>query len=107
MTGTNFYAFPDQRVYHCDCLVDWVLPHLQPVEAQQVRTIRQQIEHLGRNGQTAATIKEREQLRLQLDDIVASGWLIDHIMIDHIDKPFVGADGIEIGVHPGGDGWEV
>lgn len=107
VSGTNFYAFPDQRVYHCDCLVDWVLPHLQPLEAQQVRTIRQQIEHLGRSAHTAATIKEREQLRLQLDDIVASGWLIDHIMIDHIDKPFVGVDGVEIGIHPGEDGWEV
>ena len=28
VTSTNFYAFPDQRVYHCDCLVEWVLPHL-------------------------------------------------------------------------------
>ena len=107
VTGTNFYAFPDQRVYHCECLVDWVLPHLQPVEAQQVRTIRQQIDHLSRSAQNSTTVKEQEQLRLQLDDIVASGWLIDHIMIDHIDKPFVDDAGAEIGVNPGGGGWEV
>ena len=88
-TGTNFYAFPDQRVYHCECLVEWVLPHLTLEQRQSVITMRQQIENLGRGAQTVATIKEREQLRLQVDDIVASGWLIDHIMIDHIDKPFV------------------
>ena len=98
VTGTNFYAFPDQRVYHCECLVEWVLPHLSEEQRQSVKMMRQQIEHLGRQTtQTMATLKEREQLRLQVDDIVASGWLIDHIMIDHIDKPFVMDD----------SGWDV
>ena len=97
VTGTNFYAFPDQRVYHCECLVEWVMPHLSEEQRQTVKTMRQQIEHLGRSTQTIATLKEKEQLRLQVDDIVASGWLIDHIMIDHIDKPFVMND----------SGWDV
>ena len=60
-------------------------------------------QHLGRGPQTAASIKERELLRLQLDDIVASGWLIDHIMIDNIDKPF-GAGGAVGGGGGGGGG---
>jgi hypothetical protein len=98
VTNDNFYAFPDQRVYHCECLIDWVLPHLSEEQRTSVKTMRQQIDHLSRSStQTAATLKEKEQLRLQVDDIVASGWLIDHIMIDHIDKPFVVDD----------DSWEL
>ena len=99
VTSTNFYAFPDQRVYHCDCLVEWVLPHLPDEKRQSVKTMRQQIEYFNRSSttQTISTMKEKEQLRLQVDDNVASGWLIDQIMIEHIDKPFVMDD----------SGWEV
>ena len=90
VAGTNFYVFPDQRVYRVDCLADWVIPHLPPEQAQEVRTLRQQIQAESRNvdGTDPDAEKKLEQLQIKFDDIVASGWLIDKIMIDNIDKPF-------------------
>ena len=91
VNDTNFYTFPDKRVYHCNCLIEWVLPNLSEEQRTSIKTMKSKIELLNRAGtpQTSTTIKEKEHLRLQIDDIIASGWLIDHIMIDHIDKPFV------------------
>ena len=65
-------------------------------QAQEVRTLHQQVQALARrktgSGLSLAEEKELEQLQIKLDDIVASGWLIDSIMINAIDRPLLPTD---------------
>ncbi|KAJ8667382.1 hypothetical protein QAD02_009044 [Eretmocerus hayati] len=98
-----FYVFPCGHRFHSDCLVAALTPML-PLESQlrladlqhQLTQQQQQQQTLAAAAQSdavssnSASLCSREQLKADIDDLVASECLYcGELMIDSIDKPFI------------------
>ena len=109
-----FYAFNCGHLFHSDCLLDEVRPHLSPAEKRRLEELERSLmrsssqqqpagsaSNLGGGGSgggstataEAASIAEanrREEVYAAIDDLVASECLYcGHHMIASIDKPFI------------------
>ncbi len=108
-----FYAFNCGHLFHSDCLLDEVRPHLAPAEKRRLEELERSLMRSssqpaaggsasnlgGSNGggstatAEAASIAEanrREEVYAAIDDLVASECLYcGHHMIASIDKPFI------------------
>ncbi|XP_070564875.1 vacuolar protein sorting-associated protein 18 homolog isoform X2 [Ptychodera flava] len=103
-----FYLFPCQHMFHSDCLIAEVFPHLtsakkhkvddlqrklvsgqfsQPSEPAQLSTSNQV------NADSLTKQDQKDQIKMELDDIIAAECVYcGDIMIRSIDKPFIEDD---------------
>eukprot|EP00057_Strongylocentrotus_purpuratus_P021026 XP_011675500.1 PREDICTED: vacuolar protein sorting-associated protein 18 homolog [Strongylocentrotus purpuratus] len=100
----SFYLFPCEHMFHSDCLVTEIHPHLTPAKNIRISEIQSQLTTLhGQRPQGSSTStegatkrEEIDRLRNELDDIVAAECVYcGEIMIRSIDKPFIDHDEYE------------
>ncbi|XP_054749145.2 vacuolar protein sorting-associated protein 18 homolog [Lytechinus pictus] len=100
----SFYLFPCEHMFHSDCLITEVQPHLTPSKRIRISEIQSQLTTLhGQRPQSSAAStegatkrEEIDRLRNELDDIVAAECVYcGEIMIRSIDKPFIDHDEYE------------
>ncbi|XP_065192969.1 vacuolar protein sorting-associated protein 18 homolog [Sycon ciliatum] len=90
----SFYLFPCQHVYHSDCLIQEVLQHLSAKQKKRVLELQgrvaQESQAAAAADETGAVFSKVEQLKSELDDIVAADCVFcGEVMIKSIDKPFI------------------
>lgn len=110
-----FYVFPCGHMFHSDCLISEVMPHLSSTTQNRIEDVQKQLsvyqnqqnkpvnDLLSSNLNSIAATNAKEKLLNQLDDIVASECLYcGSIMIDSIDEPFASHDNATLAM----DGWD-
>jgi len=94
----SFYFFPCSHVFHSDCLIKEVLLHVKDKQRKKVEEIQTKLATLTPQNATTvsgttlnnANTSTRDQLKKELDDIVASECIFcGDIMIRSLDKPFI------------------
>ncbi|XP_071479921.1 vacuolar protein sorting-associated protein 18 homolog [Diadema antillarum] len=100
----SFYLFPCEHMFHADCLITEVQPHLIPAKRIRMSEIQSQLSALQSQRPQTSTAsaegttkrEEMDRLRNELDDIVAAECVYcGDIMIGSIDKPFIDRDQYE------------
>lgn len=94
-----FYLFPCHHMFHVDCLVSEVRPHLSSTKQHRLEDLQKQLasfssrEDGGAASLNSATISARsprDKLKAEIDDIIASECVYcGDIMIRCIDLPFI------------------
>lgn len=100
----SFYVFPCGHMFHADCLLHELKPHLKASVRSRVEELDNLLSSLSMVHSRSPVIsggassdqqkdKNREKLAAEFDDIVASECLYcGDIMIRNIDKPFLTAE---------------
>jgi hypothetical protein len=98
-----FYLFPCQHLFHHDCLLRDVIPRLSNIDRQRVGELQQRLANPGLavpmasakranaadEPSAAATNAQLEQIKNELDDVIARECLFcGEAMIASIDQPF-------------------
>lgn len=95
-----FYVFLCGHMFHSDCLISEITPHISHNKRQKIEQIQKFLnttqvpnklsEEVTTNSADIAATNHREQLLSELDDIVAEECLYcGDIMIKSIDQPFI------------------
>ena len=101
----QFYLFPCQHHFHADCLTAETMKHFSNAQRQRVADLQDKInkDQVTSKKMSAAddlenvAPSESNQLRINLDDLVASECVLcGDIMIKSVEKPFITDSEIEI-----------
>jgi hypothetical protein len=103
-----FHLFVCSHRFHTDCLIEAVLPHFGKERKRKVEELQREISKVadgsaqsdkvaneetisvGSKGSGGTKLSRREQLRSELDDLIASECVFcGDIMVKSIDKPFI------------------
>merc|ERR1719464_1082964 len=103
-----FHLFVCSHRFHTDCLIEAVLPHFGKERKRKVEELQREISKVadgsaqsdkvaneetisvGSKGSGGTKLSRREQLRAELDDLIASECVFcGDIMVKSIDKPFI------------------
>eukprot|EP00795_Rhopilema_esculentum_P013011 gene13011-3779_t len=96
----SFYFFPCSHVFHSDCLVNEVSHHIKDKQRKKIEEIQAKLANLTLTSSasmstvsgsiTPGNASAKEQLKSELDDIVASECIYcGDVMIRSLDKPFI------------------
>ncbi|XP_033628364.1 vacuolar protein sorting-associated protein 18 homolog [Asterias rubens] len=101
----SFYLFPCQHMFHSDCLINEVLPHLTIAKRNLMSSLQRRLSQLQSHRSTTATAPstdgitkrdEVDQIKNELDDITAAECVFcGEIMIRSVDRPFIEPDEYE------------
>ena len=89
-----FFLFGCGHKFHTDCLEKHVVPLLSSEKSRKLSMLKQQLESLLSQSIAMADIstaqqKQRQDLKKEIEEIVASDCLYCYLMIETIDQPFV------------------
>ena len=89
-----FFIFGCSHKFHADCLEKLVVPLLSSDKSRKLTMLKQQLETMltqsAAMGENTKTLqKKREQLKKEIEEIVADDCVYCGLMIDTIDQPFV------------------
>ncbi|CAD7089837.1 unnamed protein product [Hermetia illucens] len=90
-----FFIFPCGHKFHSDCLEKQIIPYLTPEQNRKLISLKQQLENMvpqnanDQQQQNAYGISSREQIKVDIENIIAPDCLYCGIMIDSIDQPFI------------------
>lgn len=98
----SFYLFPCQHMFHSDCIVNEVLPHLSPTKRDRVDEIQRLLAAISGKEDSvsissaslmSSVVSTKDKLCAELDDLVASDCLYcGDLMIESVDDPFINPD---------------
>ncbi|KAI9478077.1 MAG: Pep3/Vps18/deep orange family-domain-containing protein [Benjaminiella poitrasii] len=100
----QFYVFSCNHEYHADCLRNRVTKYLPTRQIKKLADIQEQLSREFKLARTIQTVDEEkaitlriEELRRQLDDIIAHQCVMcGDIMINSINRPFIGEDEADV-----------
>ena len=99
-----FHLFVCSHRFHTDCLIEAVVPHFGKERKRKVEELQRELAKASNNnsskkhmneettsiGSGGAKVSYREQIRAELDDLIASECVFcGDIMVKSIDKPFI------------------
>ena len=102
-----FHLFVCSHRFHTDCLIEAVVPHFGKERKRKVEELQRELvkatnnstsskqisdetASIGSKGSSGAKLSYREQIRAELDDLIASECVFcGDIMVKSIDKPFI------------------
>ena len=108
-----FHLFVCSHRFHTDCLIEAVVPHFGKERKRKVEELQRELAKvsntnavskqinedtmsIGSKGSGSAKLSYREQIRAELDDLIASECVFcGDIMVKSIDKPFIADEDFE------------